>query len=54
MNLNQALSTARQVLGICAVIAAGVVVIKLFGIASIRGSTIDWTCAAIACALAGR
>lgn len=54
MNANNILSTARQVLGIFAVVAAGVVVIKLFGIASIKGSISDWTCAAIACALAGR
>lgn len=54
MNANDIIGTARKVLGIFAVVAAGVVLIKLFGVATIKGSITDWTCAAIACALAGR
>jgi hypothetical protein len=50
----ETLDTVRTVFGLLGMAFAGVVVVKLFGVASIKGSITEWTCAAIACALAGR
>ncbi len=51
----QMVSQAKQVLGVVAVVAAGVVLLKVFGVRGVvMGSVLDWTCAAVACALAGR
>jgi hypothetical protein len=55
MNANDILGTARKVLGIAAVVAAGIVLAKVLGMrGGVAGSVTEWTCVAIACALAGR
>jgi hypothetical protein len=53
----QIVSQAKQVLGVVAVVAAAIVLLKVGGLmprGALAGSVLDWTCAAVACALAGR
>lgn len=53
MNGQQVLSTARQLLGIIAMIAATIAVLKVAGFGvPIRGSVLDLAAVAVACGLA--
>ena len=53
MNLNQITDPLRQLLGLAAIVIAGIVVLKLLGVAiPIRASTLELAAAGILCALA--
>ncbi len=55
MQIKQLVDWAKPILSAVAVGLAGVVLLKVLGVRGVLwGSVLDWTCAAVACALAGR
>lgn len=52
MNVNDVMNPIRQVLGIAAVILAGLALLKLTGIVPVRFSVMELAAVAIACGLA--
>ncbi len=52
----ETLDSIRYVFGVVAMVAAGIVLAKVFGMGGriVAGSVTEWTCVAISCALAGR